>query len=205
MADHGTIMSPAMVLASLAGRKTETRRLAWGEDGRPTRWQKVKPGDRLWIREPWSVRSLYDDRKPSELSRRATIDYRADRTLRIGRARSGRFMPRWASRLTYVDVLPRMEPIQAITREGAIAEGLACLSKDDGRTWKYGIPDRDGWPGTDDFGWPWHNWCVDPIEAFVKLWTSLHGQAAWDDNPEVVILPAGKVIHANIDRLPDAA
>lgn len=76
MTDRGIIMSAPMVLATIreiehsGDGKTMTRRLAWQEpriavkigDGPvepimvPTIWQKVKPGDRLWVRESaWAV------------------------------------------------------------------------------------------------------------------------------------------------------
>ena len=228
MTDFGCLMSPAMVLGSLERRKTETRRMAWRPDGKPTIWQKARSGDRLWIREIWQAGgtdygptvgyfadghrfypkftgpdegagpSFDYDAHPAEAWKRG---YWLPDVENHGPWAPSIRMPRWASRLTYVDLQPRTEPIQAITREGAIAEGLHCLSKDDGRTWKYGIPDRDGIFGTDDFGWPWVEWSVDPIEAFIKLWTSLHGQAAWDNNPDVVVLPAGQVVNANIDAI----
>jgi hypothetical protein len=53
--------------------------------------------------------------------------------------------------------------------ETAYGVGLSCLSKDQGRTWKWGMADKDGWPGTDDEGWAWQEWTVDPIEAMRKL------------------------------------
>jgi hypothetical protein len=53
-------------------------------------------------------------------------------------------------------------------QRAAIA-GLTCLSKDGGRTFKWGMADRDGWPGTDDIGWPWYRWEVDPAKAIDRL------------------------------------
>jgi hypothetical protein len=50
----------------------------------------------------------------------------------------------------------------------AKAAGLTCLSKN-GRIWKWGMADSDGWPGNDDTGWHWVDWCVDPTEALRKL------------------------------------
>jgi hypothetical protein len=43
--------SPAMVNAILEGRKTETRRLP----GKSDRYAKLRPGDRLYVREPWQI------------------------------------------------------------------------------------------------------------------------------------------------------
>lgn len=37
----------------------------------------------------------------------------------------------------------------------ALAAGLHRVSQDNGRTWKWGKPDRNGWPSPSDGGWPW--------------------------------------------------
>ncbi len=72
MPDHPIIFSAPMIRALLDGRKTQTRRLAWRErkcsggpinDGggqmdyvepsmvrSPSPWQRVQPGDRVWVR-----------------------------------------------------------------------------------------------------------------------------------------------------------
>lgn len=112
------------------------------------------------------------------------------------------FMPRWASRLTLIVESVRVERLGDISEEDAKAEGLACLSKDDGRTWKYGIADRDGWPGTDDDGWPWSDWNVDPRRAYARLWDGIHGKGAFEASPWVAALTF-RVIPQNIDRLSD--
>lgn len=53
--------------------------------------------------------------------------------------------------------------------KACLAAGLLCLSKDNGRTWKWGMADKDGWPGTDNAGWPWSEWEVDPQAALNKF------------------------------------
>jgi len=79
----------------------------------------------------------------------------------------------------------RLEKLQDISEEDAIAEGLKALTKDNGQTIKYGIPDADGMPGKDDFGWPWMEWNASPVLACKKLWEQINGPGAWDKNPWV--------------------
>jgi len=83
-------------------------------------------------------------------------------------------MPRRVSRLKGVTRSVRAEVGPFMTEADAIAEGLSKISKDDGRTWKYGIPDRDGLPGVDDTGWPWHEWRLKASDAYVTLWNKIN-------------------------------
>ena len=53
-------------------------------------------------------------------------------------------MPRWLARFKFDVIEITEEHIQDITEKDAMAEGLSKFSKDGGRTFKYGIPDRDG-------------------------------------------------------------
>jgi hypothetical protein len=204
MTDRPILFSAPMIRALLDGRKTQTRRLAWQEprvflktgDGPaepvlvPSLWQRVAPGDRLWVREAFS------ESDPAPVYR---ADYDGADTTGWG-WRPSIHMPRRASRLTLVVAAARRERLRDISREDAIAEGFARLSKDGGRVWKYGLPDRDGLPGTDDFGWPWHDWELDPRDAFRKLWETLHGAGAWAINPELTPLTF-TVERRNIDAL----
>lgn len=209
MTDRPIIFSAPSVKATLEGRKTETRRLAWGApfacpeceglgvtpelfDGgaeppcracegtgtlyKPTIWQKVRPGDRLWVRETFArvpatayqhdpnLPQIPDpDRAGMVAVHAATFD-RAPPTWK-----SPRFMPRWASRLTLTVTETRMERLQTITVGDERAEG-APHGK---------ITTR-------------HRW-------FIETWNSLHGPDAWDANPEVVPITF-EVHHRNIDR-----
>jgi hypothetical protein len=97
----------------------------------------IAPGDRLWVRETWGCHWATDDQKPREIDPRLwSVRYFADDYVRpaIGdgsvalleqfrRKRTGRFMPRWASRLTLEVTEVRIEHLTAISREDCAAEG----------------------------------------------------------------------------------
>ena len=95
-------------------------------------------------------------------------------------------MPRWASREWLEVEELRAQRLLNISEADARAEGLSAVTKD-GTLYKWGIPDRDGCPGTDDFGWPWCDWDVSPQKAFFHLWDSIHGKGAAEKNPTVWI------------------
>jgi hypothetical protein len=189
------LYSAPMVRATLAGRKTVTRRL-------DLRWLKAKPGDVLWGRETWAAGKCSDGLAPSELSpsfyqgpnsSNGGLWYPADNSepahpvTSRGKTRVSIHMPRWASRIVTPILSVRAEQLVGITEEDAKAEGLTCLTKDGGQTFKYGIPDRDGLPGTDDDGWPWSDWDRNPLVAYAKLWDAINGdRAPWSSNPTVV-------------------
>lgn len=99
------------------------------------------------------------------------------------RNRSGMLMYHWAARFEDPVVATRAERLLDITDADALAEGIRALSKDGGRTVKYGLPDRDGMPGNDDLGWPWHEWCNTPREAYLKLWEKINGPGSVQANP----------------------
>jgi len=158
-----------------------------------------QPGDRLWVRESympdpaddgtWAY-TQYMGCKGSPLSdipmkfrRPENCIYRAtwDGSELVG-WKPSIHMPRWASRILLEVTNVRVERLHDISEEDAIAEGLKAITKD-GKTIKYGIPDRDGYPGNDDTGWDWCDWNVSPVSAYKMLWESINGQGSWDLNP----------------------
>lgn len=178
-------------------------------------------GDRIWVRETWGVVSheLDEDGRiqPWTPDRPATVIhempfgngyysghaiYAADGDFTWGDDdgyEDGRscwkpsiHMPRAASRILLEITNVRVELLNSINEHDAIAEGLAEISKD-WRTYKYGVPDRDGYPGTDDCGWPWHEWECYPISAYSKLWESIYGADSWQANPWVWVIEFKRV------------
>lgn len=204
----------AMVIAQLAGLKTQTRRVVKDQPtssyavpaqlGHGLRsdgirhsglndqvlWHWVvedqpcglflcpygKPGDLHWVREtfnrtnPGGEHGIYyykaDGKFPDCIG---GDDFMGDEVWK-----PSIFMPRDAARLFNQVTRVHIERVQAISREDAIAEGFKAISKDNGKTIKYGIPDHDGLPGSDNHGWPWAEWCVDPVQAYRKLWNTIN-------------------------------
>ncbi len=113
------------------------------------------------------------------------------------RWRSSIHMPRWASRLTLIVESVRVERLQDISEVDVKAEGLACLSKDQGRVWKWGLPESDGHPGPQ--GWQWQMWCIGSAPAYAKLWDRIHGPGAWAANPWIAAITF-RVVKSNIDN-----
>lgn len=184
MADYPVIFSAPMIVALLENRKTMTRRLAWRESRKlgveraPTIWQKVKPGDRLFVRENFSGPYLMSEEKPSEWHA-GPFWYWADGNPPRGdwtKPRPSIHMPRFASRLTLFVTATKVEPLQDISEADAQAEGAPRAIA-----------------GNSDAGI-----ITTHRTGFVGLWRSLHGDDAWAQNPDVVALTF-TVVHANID------
>lgn len=144
-----------------------------------------EPGDRLWVRERWAVGQCADTFKPRELhpgtwtQDNGGLWYEAgsaDPTHPIsprGRWRSSRFMPRWASRLTLELTDVRVERLQAISEEDAIAEGF-------GADYSSLLPQTaDGFEKNYD--------AMTPLGRFQWTWNLLnaHRGHGWKSNPWV--------------------
>jgi hypothetical protein len=118
MKEYPIPFTDEMVSAILAGRKTQTRRTS-------DRYGKLKPGDRLWVKENhyrthespiWSEQVFY--RADGELPTLDTLH-----SWGLYKNYSPMFMPRWASRITLKVVSVRAERLQEISEEDALAEG----------------------------------------------------------------------------------
>lgn len=188
MTERGILFSGAMVRALLDGSKTQTRRPVKGIDpdrlGETTskaQWAKVnreapesfgaryfcpygQPGDRLWVRETWAPHPDFP-----ETARRAV--YRADPECKydVDRWRPSIHMPRWASRILLEIVSVRVERLQDISDQDAIAEGIGLN------------PCAAGvyLTGTDE---------TMPHAAYRILWQQINGAGSWDANPFVWVI-----------------
>lgn len=102
--------------------------------------------------------------------------------------RAADVMPQFASRLLLEVTDINIERVQDISEDDALSIGLSRLTKDGGRTHKYGLPDKDGLPGNDDYGWHWSEWHADHKVAFARYWDNIQGKGAWDRNDWVWVI-----------------
>jgi len=165
-------------------------------NGNEETWHRIYPridvGDVIYAKETWNRTNPGGDD--------GVYFYRAD--LRFPESiggglisrdtlwKSSMFMPERAARIRRTVTAVRPEPLLQISDDDAKAEGLTALSKD-GALVKYGIPDIDGLPGTDDHGWQWHEWRISPIDAYFTLWNQLNGKNAHLQNPRVWVYTLG--------------
>lgn len=134
---------------------------------RPSPWQRVKPGDVLWVRENWKPHSLYAGWKPRDIPP-SNVFYAADEKYAPSNTPwvPSIHMPRWASRLTLEVTAVKVEQLQDISEEDALAEGTELSEIVCGK----------------------QMWHASHRAAFASLWMSLHGSQSWASNPEIVAL-----------------
>jgi hypothetical protein len=218
------IFSAAMVRANNQGRKTNTRRLAWVENGavtvdygrklaakgwridtrdsrhsyawRPSPWQRLKAGDRLWVREAWKPHSIYAGMKPRDIPQ-SKVFYLADDSYEPSNTPGlpSIHMPRWASRTTLIVTSTKVEPLWNISEADCEAEGIVFETADPPFWYvPYIMPHSLTAVGIEERG----DLMPRPVQCFRKLWMLLHGREGWDANPDVVAI-SYRVIQANID------
>ncbi|MHC4644289.1 MAG: hypothetical protein ACYTBJ_02215 [Planctomycetota bacterium] len=133
-----------------------------------------QPGDMLYVKEHFRLRSQYDHLPPSQCDG-AMVYYEVDETSIVadGRFRHARFMPRWASRLTLRLTDVRVERVQSISEADAFAEGIAAI---DGS-----FDDRDIIDMASMTGMP----VDDGRTTFALLWDSINSARGygWDKDP----------------------
>lgn len=219
MTDLPIIFSAPMVLALLDGRKSMTRRLLYSErkikngivpasaeflrdHPRPfpkspdlyvtlSGWHKVKPGDRLYVRERIDARGPSAALKCCYAADGALVHDRNGHLVPYGDYKGTSIpaihMRRTMSRLTLIVTATKIERLQEISEQDAMAEGAPWYVGGHGI-----ISDAEY---TADPGYQ-----PSKRGGFEHLWNSLHGEGSWVANPEVVSL-SFRVIKANIDVL----
>ena len=174
MKERPILFSGDMVLALLAGTKTQTRRvinllklplsltrcdLPIDQQGAIKLCSYGVPGDRLWVRETFH-------KSPDG------IEYRADDNVSnyapddSPKWKPSIFMPRTASRLTLEITDVRVQRVQEISEEDARAEGVEAVCVAEG----------------EDGAGPVQQWSY--VQAFAELWQTINGKThPWESNP----------------------
>lgn len=199
MTEHPILFSGEMVRAILENRKTQTRRVIKPQpairnvkqdchrfcqrchecddfrccDNTAIRDQGLEKcpygtvGDRLWVRETFL--------KSGGKNNLDFIEYRADNPCAVVvRWSNPMMMPRWASRITIEITNIRVEHVQDISEEDAIAEGMITHHFESPTKGSIGYPNKI-------------KVARFPVGQFAKLWNSINAKRGygWDKNPWV--------------------
>jgi hypothetical protein len=149
-----------------------------------------KPGDRLWLREPYCFENFFEADGVDDWG--ATVSYAADGQRRRvyqcdapadvgfwpgarirqheGTASSATSMPQWASRLALEVTETRIERLQDISEADAVAEGVYRNQEGSGGGWRYA-------EGEATYAFA--------ASAYRELWETVNGAGAWEANPWV--------------------
>lgn len=138
-----------------------------------------QPDDRLWVRETWRNKSIdiSTAEKPNNFLEGAGREFKVDAPDTDSRFRwqSPACMPRWASRLLLEIVSVRVERLQDISDEDAVAQGCKAV-RDHCHVFAGSGYDKAGLcHGT-------------PTIAFGCFWDDIHGQDSWSANPWVWVV-----------------
>lgn len=151
------------------------------------------PGDRLWVRETWQPDAPRDGTWPDVSfygCKTAPLSLIPERYQNpenclfraswqgpdLIRWKPSIFMPRWASRITLEIVNVRVEKLQDISDEDAIAEGIPRFGDGFGR-W-HPDPDDINYTGT----------TKKPVLSYMGLWEFINGPGSWAKNPWVWVI-----------------
>lgn len=191
MKERPILFSTPMVQAILEGRKTQTRRVMkpqpfqhdsgwWIYEGfrpkarynsgsraanfPPNEWDMLTSpygciSDRLWVRETFLETISTDDK--------IHYEYRADYSKTMADDvcwKPSIFMPREACRIMLEVTDVRVERLQDITEEDAIAEGTVRIHRYKTMVWEY-----------------------------ETLWESINGKGSWEKNPWVWVIEFKKI------------
>lgn len=218
MTERPILFSAPMIRALLDGRKSQTRRVLKPQpddlrEGQIPRQLRIAIGDKLWVREAHCLP------RPDK----APLLYRADHpeTADLGlRWRPSIHMPRWASRLTLIVTEVRVQRLQEISEEDAIAEGVYYEepTKEDHEWYRDYCEEHGDDPASNPMKGVWRapgtrqGWGMTKAErereqwgptaqfAFRCIWESINGEGAWAANPWVAAYTF-TVHRCNIDAL----
>ncbi|KAB2666752.1 hypothetical protein F9K91_02100 [Brucella tritici] len=183
---------------------------------REGKFLRINEGDRLYVREAWRVSRMHDQTAPRDLKPRTmTVFFEAGGSIAnqdapgdwksavwpeigerpdwAGKFRQAMHMPRWASRITLEVTGVKVERLQDISEEDAIAEGIDPFTD---------FQPKGHWRRYRDASGLGYVDC--PIASFASLWTEINGPAAWEANPWVAAYTFRPIL-GNIDQIARAA
>ena len=191
------LFSTEMVQAILEGRKTQTRRVVknadeiaenphakgWfiNENGMAIQCPYGQPGDVLWVRETWS-KIITPDSKEAFVYK-ADDDFYKDTIEDWSGWKPNIHMPKEAARLFLFIKSVRVERLNEISEEDAIAEGVQLIEFNcfknymQGKDWVYDGLNQNGYEMIED-----------PVGSFSSLWSSIYGYESWTANPWVWVI-----------------
>lgn len=147
---------------------------------------KLKPGDRLWVKETWRTGFAWDGDPPSAIIAGSSVSYEADGEPMSGKVRVSIHMPKWASRMTLIVKSVRVERLQAISDDDCKAEGIG-----------------DPYLGDGDPPFIEETVMVSRWMQYRNLWGRINGPGSWLANPWVIVI-SFDVVKRNIRNI-DAA
>ena len=130
-----------------------------------------QPGDQLWVRETCFINGP---------DKGAEVIYKADPLPNWEgeeadiRWRPSIHMPRWASRIQLEITSVRVERLQDISEQQAMAEGVDGKESESAKS---------------------QGWWMKPIAAFRFLWRSINGPESWQANPWVWVVEFHRIDH----------
>ncbi|NEM96182.1 ASCH domain-containing protein [Pontibacter burrus] len=196
--DRPILFSTPMVQGIVEDRKTKTRRVVKGQ---ALEWLQPDmftpeyvaspenklcpygyPGDRLWVREAWQYS---DNLEEPYLYRQKELDELKPEFFERMKWKPSIHMPREACRLILEITSVKIERLQDISENDAIAEGIELLDGklDDSpvfRNYNYKAPEVK-------YGYGF------PTNSFRSLWESINGKESWSENPWVWVVEFKKV------------
>jgi len=188
MKQRPILFSTEMVQAILDGRKTMTRRIikkpfsnwitdqniksGWGE-GLPEQCPYGQPGDILWVREKF--RPLYN----CETGEFVRMDFYADMPAKFHQQYPHTYkpsihMPKAAARIWLQVEAVRVERLQDITYNDALAEGIQIDFVERSLVSNRNLTNNQS--------------LIGPVGDFQTLWQSINGPESWEQNPWVWVV-----------------
>jgi len=139
-----------------------------------------RPGDRLWVRETWGLHAHSDftywnrdsivGLSEDDVRGSWAVAYQSDAESPYDHWRPSVHMPRWASRIALEVTDVRVQRVQEITAEEAVAEGVRCHICD-GRV-----------DGTSENDCACFHTARNAVPSFEFLWRSIYGAESWQQN-----------------------